>query len=102
LTEATFTGSTAKNCGIGTAQVYYDTVTGRRVVQILEPAGGWTWICTADPVAPETIYGYYLTDNADGDLYGAALLPTPITIQSAGQAVILPNVGLQFLTSSPV
>lgn len=102
LVEATFTGGAAKNCGTGTQQTYYDVNSGRRVIQILEPAGGWTWICTVTPGAPETIYGYYLTDNADAVLHGAALLSTPVTIQTAGQAVILPYVRMEFLSNSPV
>lgn len=102
LVEATFTGGAAKNAGIGTAQTYYNVTTGRREVQILEPAGGWTWICTVAPAAPETIFGFYLTDNADAVLFGAELLATPITIQAVGQAVILPYLRMSFLTNSPV
>jgi len=52
LTLATFTGSAPKNVGTGTQQTFYDVVAGRRVLQLLEPAGGWTWICTATPGAP--------------------------------------------------
>lgn len=92
ISEATFTGSAAIAAGLGAQQDFDDPVTGLRVVQIKEPAGGWHWLCTADPLTPETIYGWYLTDNTDAVLYGSALFGTPVVITQAGQAIDLGNV----------
>ena len=93
LTPAAFTGSTAKSAGTGTQNVYFDPLTSALLIEILEPVGGWTWICTVDPATPgETIFGVYLTDNAGAVLYGAQLLPTPVLISAAGD-------GLNFSTA---
>lgn len=101
LTEATFTGSAAKSAGTGTQPTYYDAADGLRTIRLLEPAGGWSWTCTAAPGSPETIYGYYVTDNAGTTLYGAALLDEPVTIDDAGQGVTVGEITLKFLTQSP-
>lgn len=92
LTEATFTGGADKSAGTGTQQVFLDPTTGNRVIQLLEPAGGWTWECTADPVAPQTVYGYVVTDNADAVTYGSELLETPVEITEAGQGLTINNI----------
>lgn len=96
LQEATFTGSAAKAAGTGAQQVFNDPTNGTRVLQILEPAGGWTWECTATPASAETIYGYALTDTANAVTHGTGLLPTPVTINLAGQGITLPNVRINF------
>lgn len=101
LTYATFTGSTAKAAGTGAQQVFVDPTVGGRTVQILEPAGGWTWLCTVDPGSPETIYGFVLTDNAGTGLLGSALLPAPITISASGQGITLPNIRFLMPASAP-
>lgn len=101
LTEATFTGSAAKAAGTGTQTTYYDVVSGYRVIEILEPAGGWHWSCTVTPGSPETIYGVYLTDTANAVLYGAMKLDEPITISASGQGLDIGFVQFRFLLNSP-
>jgi hypothetical protein len=100
LTEADFTGSAALDAGTGTQQVFVDPVTGQRTIQILEPAGGWHWDCSGGTL-PQTIFGYYLTDNADAVLYAATRLTTPITLTAAGQAVDIPYLRFVFSNTSP-
>jgi hypothetical protein len=102
LTEADFDGHTALNAGIGPQESYTDPVTGLRIVQLLEPAGGWHWVTSGVTNLPETIYGYYVTDNANAVLYGSALLPTPVTLNAVGQGIDLPYVRLTFLSGSPI
>lgn len=101
LTEATFTGSAFKPAGTGTQTTYYDVVSGFRVIELLEPAGGWHWTCTVTPASPETIYGIYLTDTANAVLYGAAKFDNPIAIATAGQGLDVGFIQLRFLANSP-
>lgn len=99
LTEATFTGGAAKSAGVGPQQSFNDPG-GNRVVQLLEPAGGWHWQCTVAPGAPETIYGIVYTDNADAVTYGSALLDSPVVITAVGDSVDVPNVRISLPPSS--
>lgn len=92
LTPATYTGSAPKDATVGNQQAFFDPVQGVDVVQLNEPVGGWTWECTASPAAPETIYGYVVTDQANVVTYGCEVLDDPVTITAAGDAVVLPNV----------
>ncbi len=99
LVEATFTGSTALNLGTGTQVVYYDSADGLLTILLKDPVGGLHWVCTVDPVSAETIYGVYLTDNADAVLLGAKLFDQPVPISAAGQGIDIPSLTLKF---SPV
>jgi len=101
LDLATFTGSAAKLATVGEQQVFVDPTTNQEQIQILEPAGGWSWICTADPTLPETVYGWVLTDNAGTGLLGSGLLATPVTIASSGQGLSIPFLRFAFDESSP-
>lgn len=100
LTLADFTGSTPKNCGTGEQQVFNDPVTGDRLVQLLEPAGGFTWECTADPDPAQTVYGYVVTDTANAVVLGCDRLPVPVTISAAGQGITIGNIRIPFTPSS--
>lgn len=101
LVFATFAGSMNKTSGAGAQQTFYDPVTSTRVIQVLEPAGGWTWEATATPTEPETVIGYAVLDNAGAVLLGAELLPEPVTISLIGQAVTIPHIRLRFREDSP-
>lgn len=98
LTEATFPGYTAKNAGVGPQQLFGDPITQYLIVQLLEPAGGWTWLSTGAPPVAETIFGFYVTNNGGTVLYGSALLAAPITINGGGQGV---SVGVIRFTFPP-
>ena len=39
----------------------------------------------------ETIFGYYIVDPSDGQLIGAQVLPVPVVISTAGQAIVINN-----------
>jgi hypothetical protein len=101
LTLATFTGGAPKNAGTGGQQVFIDLASGYVTVQILEPAGGWTWECTADPASPETIFGIILTDNTDADLYASMLLDSTVTVSAAGEGLTVPRLIFRFPPTSP-
>lgn len=92
LTEANFDGYAALVAGAGAQQDFRDPVTGFRVVQLLEPVGGWTWETTGTTSLPMTIYGWYVTNNAGTELYGSQLLPAPVTLSASGQGVAIGNI----------
>ena len=92
LTEADFTGSATLASGFNDQQSFFDPTTNSYVVQLLEPAGGWHWVATAGTHLPETIYGYAVTNTANTVTYGSALLPSPVTITSTGDAVDIGQV----------
>lgn len=94
LTPAAFTGSAAKSAGISDQTSYVDPLTGNRVVQLLEPAGGWHWQATVAPSPAEVIYGYCVTDNANAVTYGSELFPSPVTIGAIGDGLNIPEIQL--------
>jgi len=101
LTLASFTGSTALAAGTGVQQVFLDPVSNQWQIQIKEPAGGWNWICTADPTPAQTIYGWVLTNGAIDTLLASGVLTTPIQISASGQGISLPYLRFGFLQNSP-
>jgi len=91
LTEADFAGSASLIAGTGTQQAFLDPITGLRIIQLLEPAGGWHWEATGAPVPAQTIFGFYVTDNANTVLYGSQLLATAVTITAIGDGLDIAN-----------
>src|SRR5262245_32614929 len=101
FTEANFTGATAKLGATGAQQEFNDPATGNRIVQLVEPAGGWHWQATDNLQLPQTIYGFYVTDNGSTVVYGSQLLPQPITITAAPDGVDIAQVRFAFNPNSP-
>lgn len=96
LSEADFTGGAAKSAGTGNQQAFSDPISGQRIVQVLEPAGGWHWQATALTNLPQTIFGYALTDTANAVTYGAALLDDPVELTGVGDGVDIPQLRFTF------
>lgn len=94
-------GLTTKTAGAGPQDAYVDPATGTLKMQVKEPAGGWLWIASADPVTPETIYGYCVGNNGLDTYFGGALLDTPVTIDASAQAVHIPEIALTWPSSAP-
>jgi hypothetical protein len=92
LTEAVFPGYAAKSAGVGAQQSFNDPATGNRIVQLLEPAGGWHFLCTGDPGVDVTIYGFVVTDNADLVTFGSEIFVPHLVITQAGDAVDIAQV----------
>lgn len=89
LTLADFTGSTPIAGVAGNQQTGIDPATGDQIVTIRPPVGGYRWI-TADAVnLPQTIFGYALVNNAASVLLAVETLPTPLTLQGAGEEISL-------------
>jgi hypothetical protein len=100
LTEASFTGYAALLGAVGAQQNFQDPSSSNGIVQIVEPLGGWHWATTASTGLPQTIYGYYLTDNGTANLYAAALFTTPITLTASGQGVDIAQVRLAIIPTA--
>lgn len=92
LTEASFTGYAALLAAVGTQQSFQDPTTGNGIVQLIEPLGGWHWASSAATGLPQTIYGFYVTDNGTATLYGAALFSSPVTLTAQGQGIDVAQV----------
>jgi hypothetical protein len=101
LTEADFVGYAALAAGIGAQLNYVDPVTGLVTIEIKPPAGGWHFSVTGITNLPETIYGWYVTDNGTTVLYGSARLVTPIPLTASGQGFDIDLPKFAFLTNSP-
>lgn len=97
LTEAAFGGYAALDAGLGACEEFVDPVSGIRIIQLNEPAGGWHWQVNPATGLPTQIFGYYVSDNADAVLYGSALLPTPITLNALNQAIDIPWIRFTFV-----
>jgi len=95
LTEPTFTGGAAKNAGTGAQTTFFDPLTGQRVIQLLEPAGGWSWICTVAPASAETVNAVVVTDTADTVTLGSQVLDDPVTITNIGDAITVGTLQLR-------
>jgi hypothetical protein len=89
LTEATFTGYAALAAGLNAQVVYFDPITGTRVVEIIPPVGGWQYTSSADTSPPQVVYGFCLVNHAKAVTYGSQLLPAPVTIAHNGDGVNL-------------
>lgn len=99
LTEATFVGGQAKSSGVGGQQSFRDTISGSRVVQLLEPSGGWHWQATAGTNLPEVIFGFAVTSDDNALTFGSGVLPRSVNIEEIGDAVDIPQLRFSF---SPV
>jgi len=87
LTLADFTGATPLEAGTGTQQTFIDPTTSTRILQVLEPAGGWHWQATNTTNLPQTIYGYALTSNDGLTLFATERFTTPVTLTGVGDAI---------------
>jgi hypothetical protein len=102
LTEANFTGYAALLAAVGNQQNFQDPVTGNGVVQLVEPLGGWHWATTGTANLPQTIYGFYVTDNGSATLYGSALFSAPITLTASGQGIDIAQVRFAVIPTAMV
>jgi hypothetical protein len=96
FTEATFVGYAALLAGLNAQQVFFDPSTGNQIIQLIDPAGGWHWQTTGAAGLPQTIYGWYVTDNGVATVYGSQLLSAPLTLTVSGQGVDVSFVRLTF------
>lgn len=92
VTTATFTGGAFKMAELGNPDVYTDPTTGIQYLQLKDPVGGWSWICTAAPVAPESIYGFIVTTKDTLKVLGAFRFVVTVVITLVGDAVHLGQV----------
>ena len=100
FTEASFTGHTAISVTAGTQPEGLNPGTNDSRIDLSPPVGGFRWQCTALTLLPQTIYGFYLTDNAGVVLLAAEKLATPIVLTAVGQVIDLGDVKLTLLANS--
>lgn len=98
---ATFDGYAALSLGLGAQPIMYDAETGLLTIKLEDPAGGYVWATTGVTNLPQTIYGAYVTDNADAVLLGAYKFPDPITLTISGQGLSFGELELAFQENSP-
>lgn len=93
FTLATFNGSAPKDMFVdGNATVYSDPLTGEYVIEAQQALAGLNFVCTAAPGAPETVYGYIITNAAGDTLLGGEKFDDPILISEAGQGINIAEV----------
>lgn len=97
FTPATFDGYAPIDGEVGPQQEFVDPVSGQRVVQLIEPLAGWHWETSGVTALPQTVYGFYVANNAGTVLYGCARLPVPVPLTAAGQAVDIAQVRFNFI-----
>jgi hypothetical protein len=102
LTEATFTGYSSLLATTGTQQTFNDPTSGNRIIQLKEPAGGWHWQATAGTGLPQTMFGWYLTDNGVSILWGSALFNPTVTLVNSGDGVDIGQVRFGLVPSALV
>jgi len=89
LTPATFTGSSPILIPFAPQNVVLDNQTGRPGISFKEPVGGYKFICTATPGAPEVVYGWAVIDADETFVMFTDVLTVPITIANIGNFVEL-------------
>ena len=100
LVVADFTGHNPIEAGGVAPTVGLDPATDAQRITIQDPVGGWRWV-TGDAVnLPQTIYGYALK-SAAGVLLATEKLPDPVTLNAAGQEVVIGAVQLK-INEEPV
>lgn len=92
LTEADFTGYAAVPVAAGAWNVFRDPNSGLIWVEAPIPAGGWHFDVTGTTNLPQTIFGWYVTDDGDTDLYGSELFDDPILLVTSGVGFDVPRV----------
>jgi hypothetical protein len=100
--EANFNGYAALPFQTGVQLKYDDPVSGLITVEMKPPTGGYHFLTTGVGNLPQTIYGYYITDNANAVLYGALLFDSGITLQASGQGFDVPVSKFAFVNNSPI
>jgi len=94
--EATFDGYAVKTAAAGAQQFFTDALTGERVTQMIEPAGGWHWQTTGLTNLPQTIYGVVLTNDDDTVTHGSMLFDTPVELTGVGDAIDVDQLRFTF------
>jgi len=87
LTVATFDGATPLVSPSGAQLAFTDAITGLRVIQMKDPAGGFHWVTTGVTNLPQTVYGFVVTNDDDTITFGAEKFPAPIVLTGTGQGV---------------
>lgn len=97
FSEANFPGYASVTLLVGPGVVGKNPVSNEQEIIIKEGAFPLIFMANAVPVAPQTIYGYYVTDFTMTKVLGCANLPTPVVISDLGHFVELPSPSFRFV-----
>lgn len=100
LVPADFDGYAPIPSGTGVQQSFIDPLTGSRVVQLKEPAGGWHWVTTGVTLLPQSIYGWYVTNQAGTIVLASSRFSNPIPLTAIGQGIDLAQVRFEMLPNA--
>lgn len=90
--EASFGGYDPITVVLGPCPQSNDPATGDSLMDIRPTSGGWLWEVSTTTGIPQTIYGYYVTDEGGSVLLGAERLLTPVTLTAVNDSVAIQRV----------
>lgn len=88
--EADFGSYAAKAVAAGPVDWFMDPVSMRRTLMIPDPVGGWAWVTSNDTNLPQTIYGFYITDDPATVVISSQLFDVPVLLTGHPEGV---NIG---------
>jgi len=100
IVEPTFTGYVSKTSGNGPVVASIDPLTGEYLCVIPMPAGGFRWVCTVTPGAPQIIYGAFIKGNITANTIRCYKFDQPITIAVVGDQIDIGPQLLRFLQNA--
>ncbi len=98
FTEANFAGYAALLAALGPQQVFFDPTIGAKIIQMVEPLGGWNWVTTGAANLPQSIFGVFMTNNANTVVLGSYRFQAPYVLTGPGQGFNIPQ--MRFLLST--
>jgi len=78
--EADFDGYTEKGWSSDDWNYGVDPVSGNQILEPKPTGASAVWEVTGETDIPQTVYGFYLTDNAGTTLIGARRFNTPVVL----------------------
>lgn len=102
LIEASFSSYAARALADGAQPESQDPSTGDVLVDLIPTAGNWRYETGGTSDLPQTIYGFYLTNEAGDALYCAERLENQVDLVAPDQSFVLPRTYLRFLNNGVV
>lgn len=100
FTEASFGGYGALDVAVGPCPQSNDPATGDSLMDIRPDALSFLWEVTTLTGIPCTVYGYFLTNAAGGQLLAAERFITPVTLTDVNDSVAINRAFLRQISGS--